>query len=180
MFATLATRGTRGARQQKGIDRSLRTRRYGILPVISRNKRLVVPIAYPVFTGLIDMANEREAIIVTFVVGAEDGDRAEVIIRRGKRDYERCREQVSAIVLGLTFIVHEDVGKRRGGVGNIGRPLDCIQELADFTVDALGVVVLVECTIREQRLVSGIDRSLVRLVVDDQQRRSASIHLEAA
>ena len=66
--------------------------------------------------------------------------------------------------------VDEDVREGRGRVADVGFFGEGVEDFADPAVDGLGFVVLVGVAIGADVLLAGVNRGVVGLVVDQQQR----------
>lgn len=64
--------------------------------------------------------------------------------------------------------MNEDVGEGSSRVADIDPAVELHEQSPDFAIDALGVVILVERAVLEQRLIARVDRCLISFVIDDQ------------
>lgn len=101
---------------------------------------------------------------------AENARRSDVIRRRGQIDDERLGEKVRAFLGRLVPAVDEDVCEGRCGVADIGLLGKCVENLSDPAVNHLGFVVFVGLAISTNKLLAGIHRGVISLVIDQQQR----------
>ena len=118
------------------------------------------------------IAHERQAARSAFGrTQAEHARRSHVVGRCGEINDERLREEVGPLIGGGASTMNEDVGKRGRGIADVGRLREGMQDLADEAVDGLRLMLVVGRAIGVEELFSGVDRSMVGFVVDDQQRQ---------